>query len=74
MANYKNVLVAVDLSEEGLKIIDKIQTVVSKDATVNLVYVGSVFGALFPVSGLGGNAGIEEAEAVHTEYVAGQAK
>lgn len=69
MANYKNILVAVDLSEEGLKLIDKVQSVANKDSTINLVYVGSVFGALFPVSGLGGSTDMEEAEAVHKEYV-----
>jgi universal stress protein A len=70
MASYKNILVAVDLSEETQKLLQKVQALVNEDTKVQLVHVGSIFAALFPVSSLGGSsAASDETENLQKEYV-----
>jgi len=55
VSGYKKVLVAVDLNDEAISLVEKAKLQLKVDGELHILHVGSILAALMPVSSLGGS-------------------
>lgn len=61
MKNYQKILVAVDLNEEALLLIDRAKKLLNPKGELHLIHVSSVMADLYPVSAMGSAVPVEVA-------------
>ena len=73
MKNYQKILVAVDLNEEALLLIDRAKKLLKPDGELHLIHVSSVMADLYPVSAMGSAVPVEIASYQQKYIVESQA-
>jgi universal stress protein A len=64
---YKNILVAVDLNEEAISLVEKAKQFLGEDGSIKIFHVGSVLATLMPVSSMGSSIP-DDVEVFQKEY------
>jgi len=67
MGAYKKILVAVDLNDEAITLIEKAKLQLSTEGELHILHVGSILAALMPVSAMGSSTS-DDVELFQKEY------
>ena len=67
MGSYNSIVVAVDLNEDAIFLVEKAKQLLTEMGTIEIVHVGSILATLMPVSSMGGSV-LGDVEVFQKEY------